>query len=756
MIKQLKILFNHFFVWIFKDILYNQNQMYAEVIVDISASAVDKIYDYDITGFNVTEGYRVMVPFGKFNIEGFIIRIKDDTSYDKAKVKKIIAPVDDFAVITKEMIDLMHKMCAYYHLKYIDVLRLFIPSEMRTGKVKSLSRKILEFVGDKDTVAKNIRKNAKNQLELLEFLEKNKKYYKTDLCNQFTSVAVSKFIDLGVLLEDKEEYLRAPDYVKKENKTVVHTQLQNRAIDEILSKRNNTHLLFGVTGSGKTEVYMSVIEHIISENKTAIMLVPEISLTPQVLANFKARFGQEVAILHSGLSSGERFDEWRRIRLGLAKIVVGARSAIFAPLQNLGIIIIDEEHEQSYNSESNPRYFTKDVAEFRKNYNKCPLVLGSATPSLESFLKAEKGEYNLIEMPTRVNGKEMPKIQIVDMLSEIRSGNTGVFSRTLLYELDNCFKNNHQAMLFINRRGFSSFMRCTECGYVAKCTECDVSLVYHKDDNQLKCHYCGKRYKVLDKCPECGSVRIRQGAVGTQRIVEELKKYFPDVKALRMDNDTTQVKNAYQKILTEFGETKPAVLVGTQMIAKGHDFKDVTVVGIVDADQSLYQSDYKSTERTFELITQMAGRAGRSSAEGKVILQTYAPRHYAYKFIANYNYKGFYNKEINLRETAKFPPFTTIIRLLFTSDNEELAREIVKKCHNKIFDLSNEYKDDFVYYDAMKSPVARIKNRYRYQILIRLKKDREREIIDKIYSACDACSHPKVSFFVEINPSSLT
>lgn len=730
--------------------------MFAEVIVDISASAVDKIYDYDITGFDVGEGCRVLVPFGKFNIEGFIIRVKETTDYDKSKVKKILKPVDDFPVITKEMIDLLHKMCKFYHLRYIDVLRLFIPSEMRTGKVKSLSKAVLEFVGNKEEIIVKIRKNAKNQLDLLNFLEKNKKYYKTDLNNAYSLVAVNKFIECGYLIEKKEDYFRSPDFLSVENKKVKHSNLQQKAIDEILSKRDKTHLLFGVTGSGKTEVYMSVIENIIKEGKTAIMLVPEISLTPQVLSNFKARFKDLVAILHSGLSSGERFDEWKRIRLNQAKIVVGARSAIFAPVQNLGVIIIDEEHEQSYNSESNPRYFTKDVAEFRKNYNKCPLVLGSATPSLDSFLKADRGIYNLIEMPVRINGKDMPKIQIVDMLSEIRAGNTGIFSRTLLYELDNCIKNKKQAMLFINRRGFSSFMRCMDCGYVAKCTECDVSLVYHKEDKMLKCHYCGKRYKVLTKCPSCGSEKIKQGAVGTQKIVETLKTYFPDVKALRMDNDTTSAKNSYQKILKEFGETKPAILVGTQMIAKGHDFKDVTVVGIVDADQSLYQSDYKSTERTFELITQMAGRAGRSDDEGKVILQTYAPRHYCYKFIANYNYKGFYNKEINLRETALFPPFTTIIRLLFTSENNDLALEVVKKCYNKIFDLANLYKDDFVYYDAMKSPITRIKNKYRYQILIRLKKDREFEITNKIYSVCDECYNHKVSFFVEINPSSMT
>ena len=626
---------------------------------------------------------------------------------------------------------------------------------MRTGKVKSLSKVVLVLNKNKQEIAPQLRKNAKNQLNLLEFLQEGQKYYKSDLNEMFTSTAVNKFVEDGYLKVSTEQVYRAPTFNKVEKTQHSHTDLQKRAIAQILNEREQTHLLFGVTGSGKTEVYMSVIEQIISEGKTAIMLVPEISLTPQVLANFKARFGEQVAILHSGLSVGERFDEWKRIRLGEAKIVVGARSAIFAPLQNLGIIIIDEEHEQSYNSESNPRYFTKDVAEFRKQYNSCPLVLGSATPSLESFNKAEAGEYNLIEMPVRVNGKAMPNIDIIDMLGEMRAGNTGVFSRRLLYELDNCFKNGKQAMLFINRRGFSSFMRCIECGYVAKCTDCDVSLVYHKNEDKLKCHYCGKRYKALTKCPQCGSDKIRQGAVGTQRIVEELNKYFPDVKALRMDNDTTQVKNAHQKILAEFAESKPAVLVGTQMIAKGHDFKDVTVVGIVDADQSLYQTDYKSTERTFELITQMAGRAGRNESEGKVILQTYAPRHYAYKFIANYNYKGFYGKEINLRETAKFPPFTVILRLLFSGDNEELVREVVKKCHNKIFDLSKQYEDDFVYFDAMKSPLGRIKNKFRYQVLIRIKKQNSRTIIDKIYDSCDECSNAKVSMFVEINPSSL-
>lgn len=730
--------------------------MIAEVIVDISSTNVDKIFDYDISGFNVSKGQRVLVPFGKMKVEGFIIRIKENSNFDSSKIRGIISLFDDFPCINPEMIDLMHKMVKLYHLKYIDVLRLFIPSEMRLGKVKGLSIKLIELVGDKESALLKIRKNAKNQLDLLTYLELGKKYKKSELNEKYTNSAVNKLLELGVIEESSQNINRVPMFNVVNNKKVSLTDIQMRAVKQIMQSGEKTHLLFGVTGSGKTEVYMHCIEEVLKGGKTAIMLVPEISLTPQVLSNFKARFGNSVAILHSGLSAGERFDEWKRIRFGEARIVVGARSAIFAPIENVGIIIIDEEHEQSYNSESNPRYFTKDIAEFRKKYNHCPLVLGSATPSLESFNRATTGEYNLVEMPVRINGKEMPKIQIVDMLGEIRAGNGNIFSRALLYELDNCFKNKKQAMLFINRRGFSSFMRCMECGYIAKCSDCDVSLVYHKDENMLKCHYCGKRFKALTVCPNCKSTKIRQGAVGTQKIVEELNVLFPDVKVIRMDNDTTSTKNSYQKILSEFGNTSPAVLVGTQMIAKGHDFKDVTVVGIIDADQSLYQSDFKSTERTFELITQMAGRAGRSDAEGKVILQTYSPRHYCYKFIANYNYKGFYEKEINLRETAKFPPFTTIIRLLFVGQNEELVKDVTKKCYNEIFDLSKEYPNNFVYYDAMRSPITRIQNKYRYQILIRLNKESSRDIIDKIYDVCDEKLNSKVGFFVEINPSSLS
>ena len=727
----------------------------AEIIVDITNSQVDKVFDYQIDDWGKI-GMRVLVPFGNRTIQGFVINIKQSTDVELKKLKKVLKPIDNDVVIRYELINLMQFMVKKYHLRYVDCLRLFIPSEMRSEKIKPLTvtNLILNSQIDLQEYKNSLRKNAKNQIQLCDFVRANTVYLKSSLNEKFSNTAVDKLIKDNVLMEQKEEISRKPFFEKVEVNKPKHTLLQTRAIETILSS-NDTFLLFGVTGSGKTEVYMSVIEEVIKNGKTAIMLVPEISLTPQVLANFKSRFGEEVAILHSGLSAGERFDEWRRILCNEAKIVVGARSAIFAPLVNIGVIIIDEEHETSYISESNPRYSAFDIAKFRKDYNNCPLVLASATPSINSFNKALNGEYKLVELPERVNGKAMPKIQIVDMLSEIRNGNTTMFSSALLYELDKCIKNKHQAMLFINRRGYSSFMRCLDCGYVAKCTDCDVTLVYHKQENSLKCHYCGKRFKALTKCPECGSESIRNGAIGTEQVVAHIKELYPDVKILRMDNDTTRTKNAYQKILSEFAKSKPAILVGTQMIAKGHDFADVTVVGIIDADQSLYHSDFRSTEKTFELITQMAGRAGRAKEDGKVILQTYAPRHYAYRYIANYDYKNFFSKELNLRKTTKFPPFTTIIRLLFTSDNDELVREITKVCYNDIKTLRMENIDSFVYLDVMKSPIGKIKNKTRYQILARITLDKENEIISKMYQICDKYQNQKVSIFVEINPQNL-
>ncbi len=723
--------------------------MFAKVIIDQDAKALDREFEYKIPDdMEVGIGERVMVPFGKRLLQGFIVEKTEKSEFDESKIKPIASKIENFSVIKPEMLALMQHMAEKLHLKLASILRLFIPSEMRTDKVRELIIKQVRLAKDFEMPSAR----AKKQIEIVEYLKQNGVCKFSDVSKEFGYSALSALIEKNIVEEFEIQENRTPEFdeIKVEHKKL--SALQQRAVDTITE--NKTYLLHGVTGSGKTEVYMNLIDRQLSLGKTAVMLVPEISLTPQVLANFKARFGERVALIHSGLSAGERFDEWKRIFFGQARVVVGARSAIFCPIENLGIIIIDEEHEQSYVSESNPRYDTHMVAEFRRSYNNCTLVLGSATPSIESYSKAIDGEYTLVEMPVRVNGMEMPIINVVDMLMEMRQGNNEIFSNQLIFELQNVVRQGKKAMIFINRRGFSSFQRCRACGYVAKCTDCDVSLVYHRFEDKLKCHYCGKRFRALDICPSCGSRDIKQGAIGTERVVEDLHKLFPDVRILRMDNDTTSKKNGHRAILNEFRNTKPAILVGTQMIAKGHDFEDVLLVGIVDADQSLYQSDYRSIERTFQLITQVAGRAGRAEKQGKVVLQTYSPRHYVYRFAVNYDYKGFFKKEANLRKVTNFPPYARILRVLFSHENEKTVAQETKLCYNKMQEIKEKYENDFVYFDVMKAPLNKIKNKFRYQIMMRFKLDRADEIEKQIFDCVP--NDTKSSVFFEVNPNNLS
>lgn len=734
--------------------------MIAQVIVDISNSEVDRVFDYAIDDFpDAKEGFRVMVPFGRMNIEGYIVQLKDRTDCPPEKLKKVASVLDPYPVINEELMQVCRFMVDKYHLRMVDVLRLCLPSQMRTGKVKELTIKIAavsDEYKDKDT-SEFIRPSAVAQMEIYNHLLQSGPLPVTELCKEFSASALRNLISRGIVVTKEEGRMRTPYIGDDDDKQPPYelTEQQSAALKKIQSFSNETILLHGVTGSGKTEVYMRCISDVLKDNKTAMMLVPEISLTPQVLRTFRTRFGSNVAILHSGLSAGERFDEWRRILSGDAKVVVGARSAVFAPVRNLGIIIIDEEHDPSYVSESNPRYFTHEVAQERARICGCNLILGSATPSIESYYSAKTGKYKLVEMKTRVNAGPLPKIDIVDMCREVYDGNNGLFSRLLNSKLDECMKKGDQAIIFINRRGYSSYMMCRSCGYVAKCVDCDVSLVYHKDENVLKCHYCGNRYKVLDECPVCHSENIKRGFVGTQQVVELLSQRYPDVGILRMDNDTTQTKDAHLDILSKFRQKKAHILVGTQMIVKGHDFPDVTLVGIVDADMSLHFADFRATERTYQLITQVAGRAGRADKPGEVVLQTYSPRHYVYRYIVNGDYAGFYEKEINLREVTKYPPFSRIVRVLVSCENEQLAHDVLKK----IFDrLSGDFKgkrDSIAYFAAMKSPVKRISNKYRVQILVRIVRDEE-NITRQIYEAVDEYTIPKVSVFVEINPNNLS
>lgn len=729
-----------------------------KIIIDIASSLVDKVFDYILPDESFEVGMRVYVPFGKIIKEGYIVEIAKTSDYDEKKLKTVISKIDGFPVILSEQLSLAKFMKQKFHTGLCDAIRLFIPSEMRGGKVKELIR--IDCYIENEENAKlylaSTRKNATAIFGIVNELLNKGSVNQTELNKKFNSASLKKLINDGIVKTKEITVTRKPyTEILTEQKNVTLTKTQQNVADRITSE-NNIYLLHGVTGSGKTEVYMHCMKEILSRGKTGIMLVPEISLTPQVLSNFRSRFGEEVALLHSGLSAGERFDEWKRILFGEAKIVIGARSAIFSPIKNLGLIVIDEEHDNSYNSDSNPRYSTIEVAKQRAKLAGASLVLGSATPSLVSYHNAMTGNYQLLEMKERINKRELPPVNIVDMGEEIRRGNNGIFSRALKTSLEKTISDGNQAMLFINRRGFASFLMCKKCGWVAKCDACDVSLVYHKYERALKCHYCGNRFKVLTECPECGNTELSTGSTGTQKVVQELQELFPNVKIGRMDNDTTKTKNSHLNILSDFRAGKTQILVGTQMIAKGHDFPSVTLVGIIDADISLYQTAYSATEQTFELITQVAGRAGRADKTGEIILQTYVPRHYVYKLASYYDYPAFYKKEINLREVTMYPPFSTIVRVLFSSGDENLAKDAAKVYYDDIKLIQAENSTDFIYLGVMKSPIGKIQNKYRIQILMRLKRTNDEKIISELFDLMEKHKKTDVNIFIEINPQNLS
>ncbi|MBQ8749232.1 MAG: primosomal protein N' [Clostridia bacterium] len=733
--------------------------MIARVIVDVLASEVDRIFDYEVpVQLNVEVGHRVLVPFGVKKIEGYVIELTSTSEYEISKLKQIICILDEVPIIKKEMISLMDFMCYKYHLRKIDVLRLCIPSQLRGGKVKPLTRQAISLVDiDKaNEFINNATARQENQANVLRFLIENKTAFIKDLSNQFPISAINKLKELNLVNVYDENIKRTPNVVVKQDKKVELTTLQKDAVNIINNSNGEVVLLFGVTGSGKTEVYMHSIDKVLKEGKSAIMLVPEISLTPQVHSNFKARFGDNVAVLHSGLSAGERFDEWQKLLKGEARIAVGARSAIFAPLENLGLIIIDEEHDSSYTSDSNPRYNTIDIATFRGKFNNCPVVLGSATPSIESYYNAQIGKYRLAKLPVRANNKRLPTMYSVSLYDAIMQGDYKAISNFLCGKLNKAIEENKQSIVFLNRRGYVSFLRCSKCGYTPTCTDCEVSLVHHKEDNMLKCHFCDKRYRVITKCPECGSEALRNGAMGTQKIVDDLKTLFPNVPIFRLDNDTTTTKDSYQKILNEFESTAPSILVGTQMIAKGHDFPLVTLVGIVDADIGLHQSDFRASERCFQLVTQVAGRAGRSEFEGEVVLQSFKPKHYVYRFANNYDYEGFYKREIEIRRTTHFPPFASIVRVLVSCEDEQLCKETAQSIFRQVVEIKEKYFNDFIFCKGVACPVKRIKTKYRYEVIMRLKNDHFDEIIQQIYQIADKSKNKRVLIFVETNPQNLS
>lgn len=729
--------------------------MIAKVIVDVAHSEVDKVFDY-ISVDGVNEGDRVLVPFGRQTIEGFVVGFSSASDLPYEKLKAIVKRLDDFSALSEETLKLAEFLRDTYHVPFALALRQFIPSELRGGKVKEKTVLIVTLSDIPiEEMISSLKKSATAQIGIIETLAKTKRTGYTELSEKFGSSAIRTLEKRGFLTVTEEKSGRTP-YTSLENsaKDVKLTPEQARAVYGIENTDKRTSLLFGVTGSGKTEVYLKLISDTLKKGKTAIMLVPEISLTPQMLRQLRARFQGEVSILHSKLSAGEKFDEWLRLKRGEAKIAIGARSAIFAPLDNLGLIVIDEEHDGSYEAENSPRYKTIEVAEERARLSGAKIVLGSATPSVESYDKAIGGEYYLAEMKTRINGKNLPEFIVADMRQEIRRGNESIFSSDLKSEIEDCLKQGNQAIIFFNRRGYSRQVLCRDCGNVIRCENCDVALNYHKDQGVLKCHFCNATYKMPSACPECGSINLSYNGIGTQKVVDEIKRLFPSARLLRMDNDTTSGKEGHFKILKDFAEKKADILVGTQMVAKGHDFPAVTLVGILDADMSLYFSDYRSGERTYQLITQVAGRSGRADKKGKVVLQTYNPDNEVLRFAINYDYVGFFEREKAVRKSTNFPPYSLVLRIMVEADDDKAAMEGLKEVYFRVKEVYDRERDKFTFFNKMKCPVKRIKNKYRYEILMRIPPD-DKRLKDEIYNLALKDKRQGVLTYVEENPSNL-
>lgn len=576
----------------------------------------------------------------------------------------------------------------------------------------------------------SLRKTAKAQSELLSYLQSmigseiklSEAREQTGLSNAIFSTGEKK----GWLEKIQIETFRTPKALLNDAKKPIPelTADQQTAVDAICdsiqSTDPQTFLLQGVTGSGKTEVYLRSIAETLANNQTALMLVPEISLTPQMVTRVKSRFGDLVAVLHSGLSNGERYDEWRRIERGEAKVVVGARSAVFAPLENIGLIIMDEEHESSYKQDETPRYHARNVAKWRSDYYGATVVLGSATPSLESRARAQKGVYQHLLLPERINQQPLPAVQVVDMRQELRKHAESNFSTELLDEIQIRMSRGEQSILMLNRRGYSSFIMCRDCGFVLQCPNCDISLTLHMDTHTMKCHYCGHEEPIPKICPNCQSHKIRYYGTGTQKVQEELQAIIPDAKILRMDVDTTRRKGMHEKLLNSFGNQEADILIGTQMIAKGLDFPNVTLVGVLNADTALGLPDFRSSERTFQLLTQVSGRAGRADKTGSVIVQTFNPDHYAIKLAQHHDYEHFFQVEMNIRHRGKYPPYFYTLQISVSHEEEAQAAKAIMNIAQ--FLKPNLDKNSIVLGPTPKS-IARMNRKYYYQLVIKYKQD---------------------------------
>ncbi|MDU4937283.1 MAG: primosomal protein N' [Clostridium sp.] len=733
-------------------------ELYAEVIINSDAIEIDRPFTYKVKEelLDIIEvGHRVKVPFGVKNkpTEAFVLGLKCEGIENVKKIKYISSILDDIPILTRDDLRLIDFLRENYLCKYIDAIRTIIPSGLSKG-IKNKKKTVIVFNKELD----GMFKDKDNYVKIVNLIkEKNGELTKSEIINDYSlsSYSLNKLIENGYLrAEDRVVYRYNTRSYIEESKNVLNDEQKN-AFNKILNSDKKGFLLKGVTGSGKTEVYMNLVGETLKEGKSAIVLVPEISLTPQMIERFKGRFGKNVALFHSRLSQGERFDEWYRIKRGEARLVVGARSAIFLPLDNLGIIIIDEEHENTYKSEQNPKYSTKEVAKFLSEIKGCKYILGSATPSIETYYEALNGKLELVEIKNRVSNRPLPQMEIVDMREELKSRNLSLLSRSLYNEMKETLERKEQIILFLNRRGFSSFVSCRSCGYVFKCPECDLSMTYHKN-GYLICHYCGRAQREQKVCPECGSKYVKFFGAGTQRVEEEVKKYFPKARVMRMDVDTTRSKDSHENIYNAFKSGEGDILIGTQMVSKGLDFKNVTLVGVLAADISLNIPDYRSSERTYQIITQVAGRAGRGEKKGKVVIQTYTPNSLSLQYAIENNYNDLYNEEIKVRKIMNYPPFSTIFLINSISKDEGKLKEFMNKVGESLRKLLDS-REDIQILGPVPCIITKLKDNYRWQIIIKGNLDNNLKLkIKDILYELNKSVYNEIRISMDINPNNMT
>ncbi len=724
--------------------------MYAKVIIEIGVKNVDKMFTYvvpDNMKEDIKVGCRVKVKFGSMVLEGFVLELTNTIDKVDYELKEIIELVDKIPILNKEMLELGKKIQEITLCSLISAYQVMLPKALKASIKTNINTKLIRYAvsNRKDMELITYIENTKYEKQR-EFLKKLivEKKIKVDKLESYLNTLEKN----GLIKFIYEEDYRYKFNTNNSDTRVILNNEQEVCVNKVTNSFgiSKTFLLYGVTGSGKTEVYMNIIEKAINKGMSAIMLVPEISLTPQIVERFALRFGDNIAILHSGLSDAEKYDEYRKITMGKVRIVVGARSAIFAPLTNIGIIIIDEEHTATYKQENHPRYHARDIAILRSKYHNCPIVLGSATPSLESFARAMNKNYELLVMKKRANNMVLPDVHIVDMKEEIKRGNY-TFSKLLIDKINEKISKGEQVILLLNRRGYSPLIKCSKCGEVEKCPNCDISLTYHKSSDSLRCHYCNYTKKCPSKCMKCGSTDIKGIGLGTEKLEQEIMNKFK-TRVIRMDADTTSKKGMHEKIIKEFGEGKYDILLGTQMIAKGLDFPKVTLVGVINADMSLCVPDFRSSERTFQLLSQVSGRAGRGKYPGEVIIQTFNPEHYSIRYAKNHDYLNFYKEEMAIRKQLNYSPyyFITLVRIS-CKDYEEGFKHA-----NKIKDyLEKNLSSDTILLGPTMASMFKINNIYNYQCIIKYKKDLKLKDtlinIDNIYK-----TNNKVNVEIDVDP----